>query len=402
MGCGSVNTGGDRADAGGDGGGGPDARVADSAPPPVTVRRPLVAGGPWSAIVIGESGLPVVFFLADDPEVSDLRVLDCETPRCEDAELSSRAFEVPGSNSHFRATLDPSGRPLLAYRQDSFNSGEGKFIRCADARCRTTPPVVQKFLEASNDGEYASIALQDNGFPMLAWRDGGSGVADAMLCGDADCADFTVVSGFGPGDVAAAIALGTDNLPRLASMGRDIDSNDGKIRLSVCKDAACSSRVDRDFGPPGSSGLHLSMVVPSDGQPLLFHHHEDDKDLIASKCAGTDCATQTHVVIDGMDSADPTGFHTTAMLAPDGLAVVAFHDPGAGVLKIARCNDAACSDPVVRVVDDGLRDAEQHVVGSHPHLAFAADGNPVISYADTTDGMIYLAFCGAPDCESAE
>lgn len=398
LGCGGIKDD-SHADggAGGDGGGGGDGSSGTDAAAAVTVRRAVVEGGPWSAIVIGESGLPVVFFLTDDPEVSDLRVFDCETPQCEDAEISSRAFEIPGGNSHFRAMIDPDGMPILAYRQDGFGV-EAKFIRCADTRCRTTPPEAQKFLEASNDGEFASIALQANGFPMLAWRDAGSGVADAGLCTDAVCTDFNIVT-FGPGDEAAAIALGTNDLPLLASMGRDIDSFDGKIRLSLCQNASCSSRVDRDFGPAGSSGLHMSMVVPSDGQPLFFHYHEDDLDLVASKCGGTNCATQSHMVIDGMGSDQPTGFYTTAAIAPDGVPVVAYHDPGLGALKLARCDDGVCT---VRVVDDGVRDTETHVVGIHPHLAFAADGNPVISYADETDGQIYLAFCGAPDCLSAE
>jgi hypothetical protein len=49
----------------------------------------------------------------------------------------------------------------------------------------------------------------------------------------------------------------------------------------------------------------------------------------------------------------------------------------------------------------GRRPDGKHVVGGAPSIAFAADGNPVISYFDPTAGVIVLAFCGAPDCASA-
>jgi len=402
VGCGSVSSGGD-ADGGSDHRGDAGGTSADGAPPPVTVRRPLVEGGPWSAIVIGESGLPVVFFVADDPEVSDLRVLDCDTPTCDEADLSSRAFEVPGANSYLRATVDPAGRPILAYRQDGFNEGEGKLIRCADRRCRTSPPEVAKTIEASGDGEFASIALQESGLPMLAWRDVGDNTVDAFLCDDAVCSNAATIpvgKELTPVGFGAGIALAPSGFPVMAS--QSVLEGQGAIRVSMCTNASCSSRVDRDWTSDNSVGYELAVVVPGDGQPIVFHRDQTSGDLVASKCGGTNCATHENHPIDGPEEAQPTGYHITAAIAPDGLAIAAYHDPGEGALKIAKCNDAACADPIIRVVDDGTRGSDSHVVGLHPHLAFAADGNPVLSYSDQNDGMIYLAFCGAADCESAE
>ncbi len=400
LGCGSVSNGGD-ADGGSDHRSDGGATATDGAGPPVTVRRALVEAGPWSAIVIGDSGLPVVFFVDDDPEVSDLRVLDCDTPTCDEADLSSRALEVPGANSSFRATIDPQGRPILAYRQDAFNEGEGKFLRCADRRCRTTPPEIARAIEQSGDGEFASIALQDSGLPMLAWRDVLGGTVDVFLCDDAVCSNPTTIAvGLPNAGFGAAIALAPSGFPVIAS--QSVLEGQGAIRVSVCGNASCSARVDRDWTSDDSQGYELALAIPGDGQPLVFHRDQTTGELVASKCGGTDCSVHDSTPIDGPEEAQPTGYHITAAIAPDGLALAAYHDPGEGALKIARCNDATCADPIIRVVDDGQRGVDSHVVGLHPHLAFAADGNPVISYADQTDGMIYLAFCGAADCESAE
>ena len=80
----------------------------------------------------------------------------------------------------------------------------------------------------------------------------------------------------------------------------------------------------------------------------------------------------------------------------DGLPVMSYyHDIGR--LKVLKCGDAACSPAtnVVSIVDSPLNTS----VGRYTSIAVPADGLPIISYHDLSNGSLKIAKCGNVACQ---
>ncbi len=81
-------------------------------------------------------------------------------------------------------------------------------------------------------------------------------------------------------------------------------------------------------------------------------------------------------------------------LGADGYPVLSYNDDRAGVLKVVKCNDPACSPggELVTVV------ASAALLGRSSSITLGADGNPVISYWDWGNGDLKVVKCDDPSC----
>jgi hypothetical protein len=84
---------------------------------------------------------------------------------------------------------------------------------------------------------------------------------------------------------------------------------------------------------------------------------------------------------------------TSSVVGEDGLVFVAAHDSANGRLLGVHCNDAACGNPLVSVIDTGN-------VGAYPSVTLV-DGRPAIAYRDTANTAAKLALCADAACTTA-
>jgi hypothetical protein len=109
--------------------------------------------------------------------------------------------------------------------------------------------------------------------------------------------------------------------------------------------------------------------------------------LVAAGTASAQIAT-----ISVVDSAGDVGRGSAVAYGPDGLALISYLDATNGALKVAHCNDAACTTAVTHTIDGA------GVTGS-TSIAFGPDGRGLISYQAGTS--IKVAHCGDAPCTSA-
>jgi hypothetical protein len=90
------------------------------------------------------------------------------------------------------------------------------------------------------------------------------------------------------------------------------------------------------------------------------------------------------------------GLYSSIAIGADGLPVISYYDFTQGVLKAARCGNAGCSEGnTLAFVDSNLND-----VGAYTSIAIGADGLPIISYYDATFGRLKVAKCGNMGCSA--
>ena len=123
-------------------------------------------------------------------------------------------------------------------------------------------------------------------------------------------------------------------------------------------------------------GFHTSIAIGADGLPVISYQDQTADALEVVKCGNATCsAGNTISVVD--DPANLVGLYTSIVIGTDGLPVISYHDETAGALMVARCGNAACSaGNTITTVDD------TDVVGAFTSIAIGTDGFPVISYQD--------------------
>ncbi len=96
-----------------------------------------------------------------------------------------------------------------------------------------------------------------------------------------------------------------------------------------------------------------------------------------------------------MDSAGVTGAYTSIAIGADGLPVISYQDATNGDLKAAHCADPACSGALVTTLDSAGD------VGLYTSITVGVDRLPVISYRDGATGALKVAHCIDAACTGA-
>lgn len=96
-----------------------------------------------------------------------------------------------------------------------------------------------------------------------------------------------------------------------------------------------------------------------------------------------------------LDSAGTVGWATSLAIGADGLGLIAYYDLGSFDLKVAHCDNLACTSATLSTLDS------LHAVGLYASLAIGADGLGLISYLDFSANDLKVAHCNDLACTSA-
>ena len=97
-------------------------------------------------------------------------------------------------------------------------------------------------------------------------------------------------------------------------------------------------------------------------------------------------------IISTLDSAGDVGYFTSVAISADGLPLISYYDVTNSDLKVAHCNDVACSAASTSTLDSA------GYVGLYTSVTIGADGLPLISYYDYTNGDLKVAHCADTSC----
>jgi predicted regulator of Ras-like GTPase activity (Roadblock/LC7/MglB family) len=141
----------------------------------------------------------------------------------------------------------------------------------------------------------------------------------------------------------------------------------------------------------GQVGIYTSIAVGADNLPVVSYYDVTNGDLKVAHCGDASCSAGN--TITTVDSAEWVGQYTSIVVGADGLPVISYYDNANQDLKVAHCGIANCSSGnTITTVDFGGD------VGWWTSIAVGADGLPVISYFDVTNGDLKVAHCADAAC----
>lgn len=193
-----------------------------------------------------------------------------------------------------------------------------------------------------------------------------------------------------------SVAIGVDGLPVMSY--RDATSGDLNADLKIlhCGNEACTAGNQAiTVDSPGGVGTDTSLAIGTDGLPIVSYKDATNFDLKVLHCGNIACTSGNQATPVDTGPAN-VGSDSSLAVGADGLPVVSYADVTNGDLKVLHCGNAACtSGNVINVADPGP-------VGSDTDtsIAVGSDDLPVISYFDLDDGNLMILHCGNAACGS--
>jgi hypothetical protein len=284
------------------------------------------------------------------------------------------------------------GTPVISY--EDVTNGNLKVFDCDDAACSSGTARIADDGSGNSVGSYTSIVVRDDGKPIISYRDNTNNNLKVFDCDDAACSSGTARTVHATGDSvgrSTSIAVRDDGTPVVSYY----DGTNGNLKVFDCDDAACSSGIDRtpDDGGGNDVGLYTSIAVRDDGTPVISYEDVTNGNLRVFDCDDAACSSGIVRLADDGGGND-VGRHTSIAVRDDGTPVISHEDVTNGNLKVFDCDDAACSSGIVRLADDG----GGNDVGGDTSIAVRDDGTPVISYRDRTNGNLKVFDCGNASC----
>lgn len=376
--------------------------TATSTPTPTATATPVPAysitspdtGGDvgwYTSLALDAGGNPVVSYW--DATNSDLRVLHCDDPNCAagaESITSPDAADSVGLTSAL--ALDAAGNPVAGY-WDATNN-DLKVLHCDDPNCADGGESITSPDTVGNVGISVWLVLDASGNPVVSYYDVSNADLKVLHCNDPNCAggDESITSPDTEGDVgqSTSMVLDADDNPVITYR----DLTNGDLKVMHCNDPNCAGGDESITTPDTEDGRSTSMLtLDANGNPVISYWGLASSDLKIMHCNDSNCAGGDES-ITSPDTEGEVGRQTSLALDAEGNPVVSYYDITNGDLKVMHCNDPNCAGDDESIVspDTGGN------VGRFTWLALDATGNPVVAYYDVTNGDLKVLHCATTTC----
>jgi hypothetical protein len=352
------------------------------------------SSGEFSSMQLDASGNPVISHY--DLNNLDLRLTHCGDPGCISAvtnTVDDGGLNADDVGQYTSLELDAQGFPVISYFD--VTNGDLKVAHCNDVNCAAGDDAPAGPVDnAGTTGMYTSLAL-DNGKPVISYYNFDTAKLMLAHCNDTDCAG---------GDDAAAGALNTgeagDDTGQYSSLALSgglptiayYNATAGDLMLVHCDDANCAGSEPTatvDDGAGDAVGTDLSMAL-DDGNPVIAYYHDGlNSGLSIIRCDDADCTTKGTPTLPDYGFLGP--IDTSIAIDASHLAVVSYIGEGLDrELRLARCLDLACSDGNVVISSP---DPVLSQLPAFTGIVLDADSNPIMSRYDTMNSNLVVTRC---------
>ncbi len=359
------------------------------------VNAPGTVVGSGTSIAIGNDGLPVISF--KNISAGTLVVAKCANAACTgEATITTVDDPVNSVGGFSSIAIGADGFPVISYHDDTAKSL--KVAKCIDAAC-TGAAIITTVDDPDNQvGEHTSIAIGNDGRPVISYYDDTAKALKVARCFNANCTGFpsliTVDDPVNWVGYFTSIAIGNDGFPVVSYW----DFTAKALKVAKCANVGCTgiatSTITTVDDPVNQVGEFTSLAIGVDGFPVISYHDSTGKWLKVAKCINAACTgVATITTVD--TPLNDVGQYTSIAIGTDGFPVIAYQDYSSYSLKVAKCVNAACTGTAtIATVDD----PPNIQAGQYISMAIGSDGLPVISHRNSTDGILRVVKCGSPSC----
>jgi hypothetical protein len=346
-----------------------------------------VGDGLSSSLTIGTDGLPVVAYNVLGP--GGLRVAKCANTGCTGVTTITTVDSDTGVGDYNSIAIGTDGNPVIAY-YDSSNH-RLKVAKCANPAC--TGPATITTAEAGNVGAFPSIAIGADSLPVISYYDLGNHHLKVAKCINTACTGTPGIT-----TVDSSVNVGQFTSIKVAANGNPIisyyDNANGDLKVAACANPGCTGTATTTaVDTAGNVGEYSSLAIGTDGLAIIADYDFVNKDLRVTHCVNSTCTGVS--ISTTIDSTGDVGQWASMGISPSGLPVIAYFDGANGDLKFAACGTIDCTGSASIVTLDTAGN-----IGVAASLAVGADGLPIISHNDTTNGNLRVTKCATVTCTS--
>jgi hypothetical protein len=138
-----------------------------------------------------------------------------------------------------------------------------------------------------------------------------------------------------------------------------------------------------------SNTLELSATIGTDGLGLVSYYEPVSADLKVAHCNDVAC---TAVTVTTLDSTGSTGRGSSITIGADGLGIISYLDTTLGALKVAHCNNVACTGATISTLFTGP-------VSTRTSIAVEGTGSTIIAFQEGSS--LRVASCSNAVCSGA-
>jgi len=349
--------------------------------------------GQYSSLAINSQGFPVISYV--DNTTQSLKLAACKDASCSPGTLTLTTVVAGGVNFDTSLVLKQD-LPIISYYDDLTRNL--KLVVCQDAICQSTnPPILVDTNQ--NVSQSSSLVLNRQGQLVIGYYDRTNSDLKLAICTNS-CNSKIIIPGNSTTSIQGEVSL------TLTSQDYPIisyyDNYSGQLKLAKCTDATgntCYSvTLDNGNSGFGDVGMYSSVKLDQDS-PIVSYYDLINGDLKLAKCKDSGCSITSTQVVEAAPKS--VGSHSSLAINNQGFPVISYFDDTNGHLKLARCSNATCAPPVNLIAVDGVG-----WVGEYTSLALNGQGQPVISYYDSTNQDLKLAIvcdtCAPPPSTEIE
>jgi hypothetical protein len=276
--------------------------------------------------------------------------------------------------------IGADGLGLISYYD--IDNGNLKVAHCNNIECSSATAYILD--ETGDVGKFTSISIGVDGLGLISYQDVTNKNLKVAHCDDINCSSATISTADSSGTMNfyTAITIGGDGLGLISYMT-------SVLKVAYCADLLCSTATLNTVDSSGVGGYFTSITTGADGLGLISYNMMTGALKIAH-CENADCSSATTYSLDSAVSL--TEQDTSITIGTDGLGLISYYDNPKGDLKVAHCNDIACSSANIITVDSSGD------VGRFTMINIGGDGLPRISFIDTTHNTLNVLHCSNTLC----
>lgn len=318
-------------------------------------------------IAVGNDGNPVIVY--EDRGEEDLIFYKCNDPMCTSGTRRNLGYSEHSSTLDVEIGAD--GNPVIAYKRNTWLA----VYKCDNVDCSSGS--YRNVYSNTGAYSYISLAIGSDNNPVISYYDDDSDDLNIYKCNDSSCSggiqrrlDYST-SNIGQ---YTSIAIGSDGYPIISykdATGRDLE-------FYKCEDINCSSGIQRTLDTNIYNGGESSIAIGNDGYPIISYVYEGYYDyqdeIYFYKCDDLSCSSGSSRILDTDTLND-----VSMLIDSSGNPIIAYGQKGR--LKVYRCNDSLCSGGSSNIVDSVN-------FGHYTSIAMGNDEIPIIGYTNIVSDKV--------------